>query len=156
MKERELMKYSGESSMLLFLNFLKSNNHEMYSISKEDIKKVEQMAGEKLPEEYRIFLEIGGNGVRFLKGSSYDITEVFNLKKWANELLEEDNSDEVLSTNDFIFFMHQGYQFYFFKLNEGDNPPVYFYEEGKNEKRIIKKFNCLSDFFIADYNCEIV
>ncbi len=33
----------------------------------------------------------------------------------------------------FVFFMHQGYQFMFFRLSEGDDPPVYYYGEGEGQ-----------------------
>jgi hypothetical protein len=51
------------------------------------------------------------------------------LKEWALELLEEDNAENFLTDNDFVFMMHQGYMFWYFKLDGTENPIVYFYRE---------------------------
>jgi len=147
------MKYLGENNINLFLNFLKETNHKMRPCSKNDLIKLRQIANEKeLPASYMSFMKDAGNGIRFFKGSSYNMSEIFNLQEWAIELLDEDGSDEMLTDNDFVFFMHQGYQFYFFKLNEGNDPPVYFYEEGENSKSFIKKYKSFTDFIIKYYN----
>jgi len=51
------------------------------------------------------------------------------LKEWALELLEEDDAENFLTEKDFVFMMHQGYMFWYFKLNGTENPSVYFYKE---------------------------
>jgi len=80
------------------------------------------------------------------------MNEISKLKTWAIELLEEDDSSELLTDNDYVFFMHQGYQFYFFKLDEGSNPPIYYYEESENSCKFIKKHDSLAIFLINQYN----
>ncbi|QXP58449.1 SMI1/KNR4 family protein [Olleya sp. HaHaR_3_96] len=51
------------------------------------------------------------------------------LKEWALELLKEDNAENFLTENDFVFMMHQGYMFWYFSADGSENPNVYFYRE---------------------------
>ena len=51
------------------------------------------------------------------------------LKEWALELLKEDNAENFLTEKDFVFMMHQGYMFWYFKANGTENPNAYFYRE---------------------------
>ncbi len=62
-------------------------------------------------------------------------------------MLEENESELVLTDNDFVFWMSQGCIFCMFKLNEGDNPPVYFYNESGDD-RFLKISNTLTEFLI--------
>lgn len=64
------------------------------------------------------------------------------------ELLEENESKHILTDNDFVFWMGQGYMFAFFKLKEGNNPPIYFYSEVK-EDQYVKIANSLTDFYMS-------
>ena len=61
-------------------------------------------------------------------------TDIFNgtedLNLWAKELLNDDNTENFLEEDDFVFMMHQGYMFWYFKTNEDENPTVYSYFEG--------------------------
>ena len=65
-----------------------------------------------------------------------------------------------MTDDDFVFFMHQGYEFCFFKLSEGDNPPVYFYSEEacpfhprkSAHSNFIKITDSLSEFFEGGYH----
>ena len=74
-------------------------------------------------------------------GSDFSPPELFQLQIWGKELLEENDFPFRLGEKDFVFYMHQGYQFCFFNVDEGDgdldegdgDPPVYYYLEG-NEK----------------------
>ncbi|HEY9852693.1 MAG TPA: hypothetical protein V6D28_24690 [Leptolyngbyaceae cyanobacterium] len=49
-----------------------------------------------------------------------------------------------------MFFMHQGYQFSFFRVYEGDDPPTYSYCEGTNETAFIKSHDRYSDFLMTE------
>lgn len=78
-------------------------------------------------------------------------TDLFNnykeLTKWAKELLEEDNAEDFLDNDDFVFMMHQGYMFWYFKANGEENPKVYFYFEGQVTPKEIGSL----DYFIKNY-----
>jgi hypothetical protein len=147
------MKYLGENNLNSFFEYLKLIGHKMNPCTKDEIEMLHRFCGKgRLPQDYIIFMEFAGNGIRFLRGSSYAMEEIFKLKEWAIELLNENNSAESLNDNDFVFFMHQGYQFYFFKLNEGENPPVYFYSEGQNGNLFKEESESFSNFIISFYN----
>ena len=82
-----------------------------------------------LPESYKEFLLwMGKNPDVFLLGSEVEYSSLVKIQKWANDLLEEKDL-EPLSNNAFVFYMHQGYQFTYFLLNESEDPQVYLFDE---------------------------
>ena len=84
-----------------------------------------------LPKAYIEFIKTMGNGTgdRFLSGYSCFSKEIFNLKDWAMEILYENDDTELLNKSDYVFMMMQGIVFWYFDLNDGDDPPVYEYDE---------------------------
>lgn len=103
----------------------------------------------KLPQAYVEFISVMGNGTegKFMVGDSCFMDEIGDLRQGAFELLKENKSKNTLTDEDFVFWMSQGCMFCFFKLNEGDNPPIYFYNEsGKDE--LIKIADSLTEFLI--------
>lgn len=125
--------------------------HKFYPASKEHIERLLRI-WKHLPASYMEFLKImgGGSGHGFLVGESVFTDELFDLKKWGLELLEENNSTCKLSENDFVFWMSQGCMFCYFDIYGGDDPPVYFYTE--NEPDTIRKAaNHFSEFMYNMY-----
>ena len=61
----------------------------------------------------------------------------------ALTLLNENNITNFLGEDDFIFMMHQGYIFWYFKADGNPNPNVLGFQEGKSKPDIIGN---LSDF----------
>ncbi len=114
----------------------------------KDIDSIKKISEKKLPESYIQFLEQMGSGTQngFLVGHSCFVNELPYLKKWARELLNENNFESILTDNDFVFWMSQGYQFAFFKLDEGENPPVYYYREGTNQSDFVKITENFTEF----------
>ena len=112
---------------------------ELYSIVK----------GKNLPKAYIEFMSIMGNGTEghYMGGDSCFMNEIFDLKQGAIELLEENESINLLTDDDFVFWMSQGCMFCFFNLAEGDNPPVYFYNES-GEDRFIKVADSVVEFLV--------
>jgi hypothetical protein len=96
----------------------------------EEIEELEQWRGQRFPEVYREFLLwMGRSGGDFLAGSDCFYANLKNLQSDAQELLEEDKFSGKLPDNAFVFFMHQGYQFGFFYLDDKADPAVYWYLE---------------------------
>ena len=88
-----------------------------------------------------------GNGAEFMRGESVFMDEIDILQEGGIGLLKENESEKALTDEDFVFWSCQGCMFCFFRLNEGDNPPVYLYDEcGKDE--FIKIANSLTEFLI--------
>lgn len=108
---------------------------------------------QKLPIEYVSFLELMGKNTPngFLRGHSCFIAELPFLKDWTIELLEENKFTQKLSELDFIFWMSQGYQFAFFKLNTNNDPPIYYYREGSGQKNFVKITESFTEFILRIY-----
>ena len=56
-------------------------------------------------------------------------TDLIELQKDARDLLVENNFRQKLPVDAYVFWMHGGYMFCFFRASEGDNPPIHFYRE---------------------------
>lgn len=101
------------------------------SLNNDKIQSIEKEYSVQLPLEYKTFLKLMGNGAgSFMLGSSVFFNELFDLRSGAIELCEENNIP-IIPNSAFVFWMHQGYQAAYFNIGEGDNPPVYYFSEGK-------------------------
>ena len=102
--------------------------------SEEEIQGLESKLVYKLPSFYRKFLKNCPNrAYKNLVGTDIGLPYLEDMKEAAEELLEECGNPFSLETDDFVFAMHQGYQFYYFKTSLGKNSPIYYYMEGSNE-----------------------
>ncbi|MEQ8757271.1 MAG: SMI1/KNR4 family protein [Coleofasciculus sp. G1-WW12-02] len=120
---------------------------ELVGCTASEINKLEQELGISLPKAYQEFiLEMGHGAGQFLRGSDCFFKHLPYLREWAIELLEENNFPKPLPNDAFIFFMHQGYQFSFFLVSEGDDPPIYSYCEGENQIQFTKSNAKFSEF----------
>ena len=141
-------------------NKLLSKNVKLKGCTQLQINKIEEIAGNKLPQCYIEFLEVMGiytnadnspdNEYNYtgFEGESMFYEDLFDNKEALEEQLEEDSrTDLQLTDNDFVFFCHQGYIFAFFKLDEGDNPPVYGYQEGYKGETFPKLTDTLVEFY---------
>lgn len=127
---------------------LEKRNIYMKPCTKSQMEKLISIAkGRNLPQSYIEFMSKMGDGGKFMRGDSCFMNEIEYLKEGALELLEENESKKMLTDEDFVFWMSQGCMFCFFKLNEGDNLPVYFYNES-GEDEFIKVANSLTEFLI--------
>lgn len=129
---------------------LAARNIHMRKCNDAELAEVKENLGNKqLPKAYLEFLSIMGNGTdgKYLGGDSCFLDELFDLEQGAVELLEENESECNLSENDFVFWMTQGCMFCFFRLNEGNNPPVYLYNEDGDD-RFIKISSTLTEFLM--------
>ena len=95
---------------------------------------------------------MGKGGGSILKGSDCFYAHLPHLKQWAIELLEENNFSGVLPDDAFVFFMHQGYQFAFMCISEGDNPPVYYYNESYKPPTFVLAYNSFDQFLATEVN----
>lgn len=112
------------------INDFRKNGGKVYPMEEECINQILGIYG-YLPKAYIEFLKTMGNGTgdRFLSGYSCFSKEIFNLKDWAMEILYENENTELLNKSDYVFMMMQGIVFWYFDLNDGDDPPVYEYDE---------------------------
>jgi hypothetical protein len=109
--------------------------------------------GINLPRTYKDFLKIMGHGAgKFLRGSDCLYQHLPQIQEWAKQLLVENDFPQTLPEDAFVFFMHQGYQFSFFRLSEGDNPPTYSYCEGQEQPYFVKSHDQFSEFLSVEIN----
>ncbi|OKH17773.1 SMI1/KNR4 family protein [[Limnothrix rosea] IAM M-220] len=135
------------------LDFLKNNLKDNKPCSLNEVRELEKALDISLPQVYIDLLLILGHGARdFWKGEDCFFKHLPSLQVWAAELLDEDKSLVKLPSDAFVFFMHQGYQFSFFKTSEGQDPPIYHYSEGQNNKIFVQIHDCFSDFLEAEIN----
>ena len=88
-----------------------------------------------LPEAYIKFLvNLGREPGDFLDGSNLRLSQLTKLQRSAGVILEECDGP-TLPERAFVFAEHQGYQFLFFVLGLGDDPPVMHYLEEDAEFR---------------------
>jgi hypothetical protein len=125
--------------------------NELSGCTADEVNRLEQQLKISLPAAYQEFLLWMGHGAgQFLRGSDCFYKHLPYLRDWAIELLQENNFPEPLPEDAFVFFMHQGYQFSFFSLSEGDDPPIYSYCEGKNLISFTKSHNKFSQFISTE------
>lgn len=125
--------------------------NEFFPCSPDEVIWSEQQLGISLPKAYQEFLLWMGHGAgQFLRGSDCFFKHLPDLQEWAVELLQENNVLEPLPEDAFVFLMHQGYQFSFFRLSEGDNPPTYSYCEGTNQTSFTRTHDRFSDFLATE------
>lgn len=132
------------------LQILYKSGSLLSSCSEKQVNRIERTFNIKLPLVYRSFLlNMGKSAGDFMKGSSCFYNEIFSLKEAAVELLEERNF-KSLPEDSYVFWMHQGYQFAFFLLSDGDNPRVFFFTEVENNyghSDFTLQNNKLTDFY---------
>lgn len=115
--------------------------------SEQEIEVLEQRVGRRLPGAYREFLMwVGHAAGDFWAGSHAFYADLPNIQRWAAELLRENSFPEPLADDALVFFMHQGYQFMFFRPSEGDDPPVYDYNETRPAQNFVRRANHFSQF----------
>lgn len=142
--------------------FISETDKTVIGASKDEIERISRFQNKSLPKAYLEFLEYMGGGNDILRGSAYTPACFFDeevkgnaLLQYSLDLLEENNNTDVkLTDNDFVFMMHQGYIFYVIKLDEGDNPPVYYYSEDVEpaQTELLKISESFSEFLINLYN----
>ncbi len=150
------------SKMKEFLNSMGMEGGEL-SLDKprpcteEEVKALEEKLGRPLPSSYREFLLWMGKGVGNGDAMRFMCSEDFFIWNWeqeqemlelAREVLQDDQFPGELPEDAFVFFFHLSYIFCFFRLSEGDDPPVYLWEETCTEFK--KTHEHFSDWLLKE------
>ena len=97
----------------------------------DKLSRIEQENKISLPEIYKGFQRLCSFSIPTkLIGTDLRNTHP-ELNQWATELLDEDGVENFLDDNDFVFMMHQGYVFWYFKADGNPDPIVHGYHENK-------------------------
>lgn len=114
------------------MTFLKEGklNPRITGYNEKEIQELEHRIGKKLPESFKVYLQIIGNNVMgILAGDRLNLDSIKEAYETAQELL----NDSICETkcDDYLLPLsqHDGYTFVFIRLDEGDDPPVYNYVE---------------------------
>ena len=119
-----------------------------------EIAALEAEYGLTLPRAYREFLaSMGKSAGEFLCGTDFLYADLPPLLENAYDLLSEDEAPLALDIDDFVFAMHQGYTFLFFRCGSSDDPPVFRYEE--NVPQFDKVAESFSSWFASAAQDEI-
>jgi hypothetical protein len=119
--------------------------------TEEEVLLLEQQLHLSLPTAYKEFLLTMGKGsADFLVGSEFLYQDLPGLQEVAREMLVEDAFPQAFPEDGFVFFMHQGYQFNFFRTSEEANPPIYRYYEGKDQQTFPLIYPHYTDFLLTE------
>ncbi len=125
------------------------NPRKFVPCTEEEVAHLEEATHLSLPQTYREFLRtMGKDADLFLMGSDFMYPQLLNLQEVAREILIEDAFPQSLPEDAFVFFMHQGYQFGFFRTSEGDDPPVYWYVEQKEHEAFRCPYPQFTEFLL--------
>ena len=110
----------------------------------------------KLPTAYKEFLLYGGRKIgnlTELNCLSYEIAKIFLENKYRSIMcmLEADDKNARLPSDIFVISEHGGYNFTYFLLTEGENPPIYWWEEGEGGLEFSQK-----DVYFSEYLKKLI
>lgn len=120
---------------------------EIRGCSQSEVDGLEKTFGHTLPKAYREYLlSVGHSAGSFLAGTDTFFRHLPLLADEATELLNESLPESKLPPKAFVFYMHQGYEFGFFLIDDGDDPAVYQYIEGDDSPKIV--WNSFTDYLL--------
>ncbi len=123
------------------------DSQQVKPCTEEEVRLLEKEVGFSLPAAYQEFLLwMGHRAGKLLRGEDCFYEYILGNQKGAVELLEENGNPEVLPEDALVFCMHQGYVFYFMRVSEGDDPPIYFYSEAMKPRRFILSHRNFAEF----------
>ena len=117
----------------------------------EEVNQLETSLQIKLPEAYREYLlTMGKYSGKINEGTDCFYDDLIRIQAWPKELLKENSIQDELPSDAFIFSMHQGYEFWYFRISEGDNPPVYGFHEGEDDPQLlVAQFPTFTDYILT-------
>ena len=122
-----------DSILEQLLNIHEKLREGLEGCSEEDLEKLEQTRGIRLPATLaQLLRRIGRSRGQLFAGADFSFPEILEYQEIAESLLGE-KKDLSLGEQDFVFWMERGYQFYFLKTGEDDNSAVFFYNDDDSE-----------------------
>lgn len=122
--------------------FLIERGCRLKGCNRFNIKRIEWYFRVSLPAVYKDFLYAMGKGAgQYMLGDDAFFGSIFSLREDFEGIVVEKNL--FLPETAFVFWSHQGYQYAYFRTDDGDDPTVYFYDDGDT----INKEGSLTDFY---------
>ena len=136
--------------------FVARYGEEIIPCTSKEVEKLESMLPHpyRLPTAYKEFLLYGGKkiGAFYEEGSMFDYKRALNYVKYGRKLaislLKQYEDNPKLSDDVYVLSTYMSSFFNFFKLTEGENPPVYEWleEDEVGTEAIIKAHESFTDF----------
>lgn len=121
--------------------------NEIHGCTDEEVSFIETKHNVFLPNSYRDFLlHIGKGAGKFMQGTDIFYPSINDIKRESIELLKENGEEFSLADSDFVFEMHQGYEFLYFKLSNTDNNDSSVYQYVEGEGGITKEWDSFEDY----------
>ena len=143
----------------MYLDHVKARFYELHIALAEqvqpctlqEVQALEQQLETQLPKAYCEFLIwMGHEAGPFMRGTDCFYNDLSQLREWAIELLAENSISQTLLDNAFVFCMHQGYQFMLLRMCEGNDPPVYYYNETERRNIFCIIFSSFCAFLLKE------
>jgi len=97
--------------------------------SEADVAQIEERFGLRLPGAFvALVSKIGRSRGALMPGADFAFPHLLRYREVAESLLGEQDG-LTLDPRDIVFWMEQGYQFFFFHVDGSDDPPVSFYND---------------------------
>jgi hypothetical protein len=141
-------------TIIEFEKLLQEFGGEVKPCTQEEVEELESMLPSPyhLPAAYKEFLLYGGKkmaGLFKLVNFSYGMAKhlIFYRDEEILEQLQSEDPNAQLPADIFVINEHLGANFTYFRLTEGNDPPIYIWEEGKGGLEVSKKeYESFSDF----------
>ena len=145
--------------IVIFEKFLDEFGGEVIGCNHQEVNILESMLPQpyRLPAAYKEFLLYGGKEMAgifrdgepdFSYKRALDYVEAGRGLGHATNLVKKFDPDAELPPDIFVLTTHLGAYFEYFRLTEGDNPPVYAWnDEDEGGTEVIEKIHdCFSDY----------
>lgn len=119
--------------------------------SKAEVEHLQSYYRYKLPEAYIKFLFKMGKYANFLAGELCFIDNLPISLPGSYNIFIANKADFEITEQQMVFSSSQGTACWFFNLDEGEDPPVYFYMEGIEMDKPVKMTDSFSDYLLKKY-----
>jgi len=119
------------------LQQIEAHSRITQGVPEDELAAFQRHQGLQLPDAYLHFLRAAGmNPGEFLQGSDLRFEQLERLQSGAEALLD-DGAGPTLPGRCFVFCGHQGYQFLFFRLDDGPDPQIHYYLQGEGKFKTV-------------------
>jgi hypothetical protein len=127
-------------------------------LNEAELEALEEKMGVTFPAVYRDFLQWFGSGVGvddLFGGATCSFPNLETINQQARELLEEEEAELELPQNAIVCWQSGNEMaFHFILPNEGDDPPVYYYEAGMSADTFPRSHPSFSEFLSQHIEAE--
>ncbi|MCR9142730.1 MAG: SMI1/KNR4 family protein [bacterium] len=144
-------KFEALKTELIAGHIAREDNIE--GMPEEEIIAHENRIGYTLPKAYRAFLStMGKSAGTFMFDMVVFCKDLECLFEDAQEIINEFETPFALASHDYPFANYGGYHFLYFDASEGDDPPVYNFEQGQaDSKKVSDSFSALMNSIANQY-----